>query len=255
MPNNSRTGGDNPFNTQWDEQQHGQNFDWFREAFDPETARYANDRIEGVGVPTQIQHPGEMLAEAESRINGATNRASPYDLGLGNTSRDGYAAALEKLHNGTSTVGGQADRAMGQLGSQVSAAAGNTSRGLGQALASNAGAAGGAALADQAGQARLNEFTNQQNAYGQGLGAMRGQDLSQANASQAAGLAGRQQDDAVRNFYGDKMADMGNVNADLELNAYKLRRRLDLQKQAKNQQTGTDIAQVVGMIAKLFGMG
>lgn len=245
---------DNPFNAAWDEHNHGQNFDWFREAFDPETARFARDKLASTNMPSQIANSNQ-ISDAIDAGRDAAPRANPYDLGLGNLARDGYVQALERLHNGTSTVMGQANRAMGQLGGQVNAATANTSRGLGQMKASGMGALGGAALADQAGQARLSEFTNQQNAYGAGLASLRGQDTSMANAQQASGLAARGQDDNLQGFYNDKAADLRNLNADLDLNRYKLGRRIDLQKQGKNQQTGADVAQVLGSILKLLGIG
>ena len=245
---------DDPFAPENQGQNTGQNFDYLREAFDLNTSQFAQDKLASVRLPTETRGTKELAPILAARAN-APARANPYDLGLGNQARDGYLAALDQLHNGTSVVGGQANQAMGQLGQQVGNATANTSSGLAQMMATRAGAQGAGDVADQSGNARLNEFMNQQKQYGNGMSALRGQDLQQSEEFQNSGLKQRGQDDALHNFYTDQGVRLDQNNRDVALNKHKLQRRLEIDKGAKNQKTAGDVAQVVGSIIKMIAGG
>jgi hypothetical protein len=243
MPN------DNPFSNENMSSSRGRNFDFFREAFDPNVEQFARDKMASTQIPGQVRNTRAW----EEFLTAPPPRDNPYDLNVGNQARNGYVDALDRLHNGTSVVPVQAAAAMGQLQGQVMQGAAG-SGGLSQALAAGIGAQGAATLAGQAGNARLNEFMNQQQQYGAGLNQLRGQDLSQMGAFQGAGLKQRGADDALANFYADSSTRLSQANKDLDLNNYKLRRRLELAKSGKNMDTADQVIGAVTTAAKAGGL-
>ncbi len=220
--------------------------------FDMDAQGYANREVDAAGNPVTMDNSGRFQDFIRGQL-GLPPRQNPYDMALGNQAREGYASALEQLHNGTSTVSGQANKAMGDLAGNVSAGAANTGRGLGQAMAAGAGAAGGSDIAAQAGDARLGEFMNQQAQYGQGLGAMRGQDLNQMNSFNKAGLSQRAQDDALQKFYGEAGADLQGRNQQLAIDDYRLRKQAGMAKDQRNWDSVNKVAGAVATGAKLLG--
>ena len=212
--------------------------------------QYAADKFHASGFAQTIGGGRSgVLTDQEIRARqNAPARANPYDLGLGNQARDGYLAALDQLHNGTSVVGGQANQAMGQLGQQVGNATANTSSGLAQMMATRAGAQGASDVADQSGNARLNEFMGQQSEYGQGLGNLRGQDLQQAASFQDAGLRQRGQDDGLSEFYRHLGMKTTDAKEKLSLSTYQLIQRMRRDKDKGNWDNAKTSAQTAATV-------
>jgi len=226
----------------------GTDGDLLRDFFDADVKGYSDRAITASGMPTEIENGQGWKGHIEERLN-APDRVNPYSLDVGNQGREGYAAALEQLNNGTSTIAGQTSQAMNQMGNQVAEATAGGG-GLSQALASRVGAGGLGDLAGQAGSSRLKEFMEQQNQYGQGLGNMRGQDNLQQGASNDAMLKQRAQDDALTTFYGTMGADLDKRQKTLGLRNAKLHKRTELAKAAKNMANIKGVVDGVATVAK-----
>ena len=234
----------NPQNT-------AQSGDWLRDALDTDVRSYAAQQFDRAGVPTEVGNTPAWTDFFKARL-ATPARANPYDLNLGNQSRDQYAQALEALHNGPSVAALQATKAGQQLASQIGGGVAGSS-GVNQILASQAGANGAGELAGNVGANALSEFMNRQGAYGQGLGAMRGQDLGQMQDFTSSGLKQRAQDDALKQFYAGQAADLTAANQAQAIEIAKLLRSLELAKDQKNWNTVATAANTAGTAAKLLG--
>lgn len=217
--------------------------------FDPEA--YARRKIAAAGMPSSIGRSGSLRADILSRIK-APERGNPYNLGTGNLARDGQVSALDQLYDGTSTVAGQASRAMGQLSNQVSGAAAGGG-GLAQAMAARVGALGGSEVAGQAGAARLAEYMKQQQTAGQGYGSLRDQDLGQASAFNNAGVDARALDDRLVQFYSEMGNDLQGREQQMAIDAFKLQGQTARAKDAQNWNNAKATAEAFATVTKMFG--
>lgn len=214
-------------------------------------------RLREVEAPTGISGIKgfeDFLRQAQAR----PHRQNPYGMSGGPAdfgTRQGLTGALEQLYNGTSTVAPAAQRSFGRLAGSTSGALGGTNSALGAAMAMRAGAGAGAGLAGEAGQARLQESMSQLGAYGQGVGALRGQDLGQAMDREGSGLQTREQNDRLTQFYVTQGMNLDTAKRRAELERMKLRRRLELNQDKQNWGAVDKGVEAAGTAVKLAGGG
>ena len=226
--------------------------DFFSDFFDPNPITYVDRQLRGKEIPGGVDGNFRLQQMLQGRIDSAApGRSNPYDTAFGNQSREAQTAALDRLMNGTSSVGAQAGQAMGQLGRQIASATGS-SGGLEQALAAGAGAEGGLGIASQAGGARLAEFMKQQEMAGRGYGEQRKQDTRQMDSHNKSGLTATEQDDKLRNFYADQAAELSAADQDLFAKNAELRTKLLTAKDQQNWNAVATTAEVAANVIKMI---
>ena len=169
----------------------------------------------------------------------APERANPYNAGIADQSRAAQMALINQMRQqmaGPSLAGMQGTQAMGQglQGALRGAAMGQPGR------AGMVGAAQqGAGMAGNVAQARLAEVMRAQAGMGGAAGSLRGGDLRSADAQLQAGLAQRQQDDAMRKFYAAQGAGLQSAQDRSNLELFKLQQRRLLEDKERQQKALT----------------
>lgn len=203
------------------------------------------------GAPDQIAGLSPLQAEAAKKNLAATYQ-NPYNMALANRSRDAYINAARAASAGPSAVGLQANKSMSALGRNVAAAQGSARSPLAQMLAARAGGQAGAALASQAAGARGMEEGQRLGALGNAYVGLRRQDLKNMKADADSGLATRDMNRQISDFYRSQQLGMEDADARNSLENDKLLQRVIQGKQKSNNKDLDTAAQVVGTFLKML---